>query len=338
MNLAKIRDNLLLWPLFIPLIFTEFSFQPWHFGKTILLVILIDVLLILTVFDCFHQKQIEIKFNNLDKWLAVFFALCIGLSFFAFDVTRAFFGTITRANGILIVFHFYLYYVLLRNLFQSNAWQKVFRITASVGFLSILIAWLGLKLTFFYSIVPSSYTRLSGLMGNPIVLASYLCVLIIILSLAIFEDKNKKWQIFYYITFILSIITIFASGTRGAVLAFFVGLFFLLGGFIFFLQQNKKVKLFSALILALALSFILYLYLPMGLQARSLLPANIAQVFNLSTSSLGAETRLMAWGVAFKGFLDRPIIGWGASNFQFAFDKFYFCYFLIDALRERINF
>jgi O-antigen ligase len=36
-----------------------------------------------------------------------------------------------------------------------------------------------------------------------------------------------------------------------------------------------------------------------------------------------AQTRFWTWGSAWKGFLDRPIFGWGPENFTRVFDKYF---------------
>jgi len=338
MNLAKIKNYLLLLPIVLPLIFTPFTFQPWHFGKTILFVILVDIIILLVGIDFLKRKKIELRtFDKLDTLITVLFIIFLLSSIFAFDSERAFFSTLVRMNGLLILFHFYLYYLLLRQFFVFADWIKVFRITAVVGFLSIIIAWLGPVISWFAGAVVGGYGRLNGLFGNPIFLASYLWVFIIIIFLAIIKDKiSQKWRYFYYFNILASILTIFATGTRGAVLAFFVALLFLFIAYIFFVSNSRKTKIYGLAILLVIFGLIGYLYSPWIYELRSQLPQNIAQVFNLSLDSLGTTTRLMAWDIAWQGFLDRPILGWGISNFQYTFDKFYNPDFLSYGLSETV--
>ncbi|MBU1203316.1 O-antigen ligase family protein [Patescibacteria group bacterium] len=337
MNLEKIRNYLLLIPAILPLVFTSFTFQPWHFGKTILFVILVDIIVVLVVIDFLRRKELEIRsFDRLDISISILFGIFLLSSIFAFDVERAFFGTMVRANGFIILIHFYIYYLLLRQFFVIQDWIRIFRIIAVVGFLSIIIAWLGPMIPLFEGIVVGGYSRLNGIFGNSIFLASYLWSFILLICLAIFKDKySKNWQYFYYLNLIFSVPTIFASGSRGAVLAFFVALLFLFIGCIL-LFKNKKIKTVGIAALLIMVSIVAYLYSPWGSTVRQHLPATIAQIFNLSVDSLGANTRLMAWDIAWQGFLNRPIMGWGLSNFQHTFDKFYNPDFLDYGLGETV--
>jgi hypothetical protein len=48
-----------------------------------------------------------------------------------------------------------------------------------------------------------------------------------------------------------------------------------------------------------------------------------SRLLQISASDSTAQTRFWVWGEAWKGFLERPILGWGPENFSPVFDKFF---------------
>lgn len=45
------------------------------------------------------------------------------------------------------------------------------------------------------------------------------------------------------------------------------------------------------------------------------------RLLQLSLSDATAQTRLWVWGEAWKGFLERPVLGWGPENFTTVYDQ-----------------
>ena len=48
-----------------------------------------------------------------------------------------------------------------------------------------------------------------------------------------------------------------------------------------------------------------------------------ARLLQISASDATAQTRFWVWNEAWKGFLERPLLGWGPENFTPVFDKFF---------------
>lgn len=320
MTLIKLRKILLFLPILLPLIFTPWTYQPWIFGKTILVFMAIDLAMVFYVIDIYrHQKRVDLSYNKIDLIIVSLFLMAFLSAIFAFDSGRAVFGTMPRMLGLVTYVHLFFYYFLLRNTFKHFDWHKVWLGTMLVGLLSIVVAWVGPSLKIFDLIIPGGYERLNGVIGNPIFFASYLWVLIVLMALAIFVDnKHSK---FYWATIILAVVTIFGTGTRGAVLALVAAILFFFFILSIFGQSRKKIKIAVWSVFILLLAFGALLYIKPALLDRA--PYAIKQSFNISRSSLGTETRLMAWDIAWQGFLQKPILGWGLSNFNLVMDKNY---------------
>ena len=54
-----------------------------------------------------------------------------------------------------------------------------------------------------------------------------------------------------------------------------------------------------------------------------------ARLLLIDPSDAAAQTRFWAWGSAWRGFLERPILGWGPENFSTVFDKHFDARFFV---------
>src|SRR3989338_8935724 len=46
-----------------------------------------------------------------------------------------------------------------------------------------------------------------------------------------------------------------------------------------------------------------------------------SRIFDISFNTLNFQSRMVMWQIAFDGFKERPILGWGPENFTQVFDK-----------------
>jgi len=93
----------------------------------------------------------------------------------------------------------------------------------------------------------------------------------------------------------------------------------------FFLAAKKKVKIYSVLaVVVLMLSFFGFRAAYQNSESlRDVTPQAIGRYVSISFFEGTAKTRLMAWEIALKGFMDKPLFGWGAENFEHVFDEHY---------------
>jgi len=77
-NLEKIIKIGIYLAFILPLVFTSRTMQPWHFGKTVLFQILVEILLVLALMYFSFNKERKIVRLNLLDWLVLLF---LGLQF-----------------------------------------------------------------------------------------------------------------------------------------------------------------------------------------------------------------------------------------------------------------
>jgi O-antigen ligase len=143
----------------------------------------------------------------------------------------------------------------------------------------------------------ASSMRNSGITGNVMNYAHNLALIQIIFTGMIIYRKeiNKYINLnFLYLVWLINLLALIMSYTRGAILAFLIGLPF------YFLKKNKKK------FVALASSLILITTLGVGFNLFS----------NLILRHDSDAQRVSQWKAAYAGFKERPIFGLGYLNFD----------------------
>jgi len=326
----------------LPLVFTSRTMQPWHFGKTVLFQILVEILLVLAlIYFSFNKDPKIVRLNWLD-WLVLLF---LGLQFisaiFGVNFIRSFWGNQTRAQGVFTYWHFGVFYLLLRQFFTvKKDWQNLGIWILIISFISSLLAWFGKYFPFLDGVIVPG-PRLTGLIGNPLFLASYL-IIPAFLGIALFffltKDDKRRWLALAI--GLVNLIVLLFTYIRGAFIGLALGIFV---GWIAYLILGKSGRAKKAVLI----SGLLFLVFLSGAYVLNLKNKNfnkylsnnapiISNILNIKPTARTASTRLMAWEIALKSWQDKPIFGWGVENFQDAFDKNYNPEFLKYSLGETV--
>lgn len=323
----------------LPLVFTSRTMYPWHFGKTILFQILVEILIVLALiyFSLNKEKRI-IKLNILDWAIFIFIGCQTLAAIFGINFSHSFWGNQQRAQGVFTWLHFGAFYFLIRQFIITKLdWRNLGIWIIIIAFLSSLLAWFGKYISFFDTIISKGYT-LSGLIGNPIFFASYL-IIPVFLSLAwsilIIKD-NKKLGWLLAGASLLGLITLLFSQVRGAFIGVIAGVFIAWLLYWLFGAPGKIKKIviiigFSLILLVISL----YIFNQKSDYLKLNQPA-LARLLNITTGEQTAKTRLMAWRAALEAWQDKPILGWGPENFQTAFDHHYNPEFLKFGFNETV--
>lgn len=110
----------------------------------------------------------------------------------------------------------------------------------------------------------------------------------------------------------------FLAGTRGAFVGLAVAIFAFL--FIFGLEYPKLRRYVITGTAALAIVLGTLIYYSHTSFVKSL-PGG--RMFDLGVSDQTFQTRLWTWNSAWKGFVEKPLLGWGPENFSAVFDKYF---------------
>jgi hypothetical protein len=264
---------------------------------------------------------------------AIFELACI----FSYDFHAAFWSNYERGEGGFQMLHYYLFFLLLVLIFTTEKdWKNLFRFSLVAAGLSILYGLAGN-----YSVAgfigpyaggaaPTGWWhklidgRFDGTLGNPAYMDPYLIFSMFYaayLWIASVREKTitklKAWG--YGVLIAIFFIFFLLGQTRGTFIGLTLGIFAAALYFIF--SSKGKARKWGAVILGVLVVLGLGLYAVRNNPALQKFPE--IRLLQISTADQSAQTRIWVWGEAWKGFLERPVLGWGPENFTPVYDKFF---------------
>lgn len=289
----------LLSPL---IILTNFPY-PYSLPRWVFITLLCCIWSITLLIDG-ARKKIDLHLSILD-WALIAFVLIVGLTTItSTNSTQSLWGSLERSfafslwPSLLVAFfglkvalqkpnnRFFLLRFFTLTIFVASLW----------GMLQKFVP--GFSQTF-------SGSRIGGTLGNAIFFGSYLTLSTGILALKLTEEKKySAWWLFTCTTSVLAVITVLLTQTRGPLLGLCVGIFFALTAYLYKVADRKRMILLGAAAIILA----------------AVIAGVIAYKKNLITQTT-ITTRILNWNIAWNGFKDKPLFGWGPENYNRAADK-----------------
>ncbi len=264
---------------------------------------------------------------------AIFELACV----FSYDFHAAFWSNYERGEGGFQMLHYYLFFLLLVLILTTEKdWKNIFRFS-----LVSAVVMIGYGILGDYSVagfigpysggtVPAGFWakliqgRFEGSLGNPAYVDPYLIFSMFFAAYLWLSSKMegaltalKSWG--YGILIAIFFIFFILGQTRGAFLGLAAGAFVLVLYLVF--SSKGKVRKWGAIALGALVLLGLGLYAIRNNPAVQNLPEG--RLLQISVTDTTAQTRFWVWGEAWKGFLEKPILGWGPENFTPVFDKFF---------------
>ncbi len=299
--------------LFTPLVISRSSFFPFVTPKTIYFRVLAEIIFAAFLILAIYFPQYRPKFNVLSVSIFIFVGVIILTSFLGINFERSFWSTYERMTGIFTFFHLLAFFVILSSVFKKREdWDKILSVSIIVGVLLCLYV-----LTAGGREISS---RGGGTIGNTSFMAAYLLFDIFFALILFFGKKTSGWRTFSGLSLFLLISVLLTSTARGAIISFLGGMVLFLLGYLVLSEkkQLKKTGIFLLLFLVF-LGVILLIYQPSFVRNT------------IKTTLREMKSRFVVWEKAWKGFLERPIFGWGPENFNVVFTKFFnSCIFLSE--------
>lgn len=285
-----------------------------------------------------HWKSYRPNFKNPVIIAALVYLGILSLSaVLGANFSASFWSTFERMGGVLMFFHLTGFMIAAACVLEARDWRNMF--FASI----ILAAAVGLRALF----DQSAAARGGGFLGNDSFLGTYLLFNIFIALYLFWSEKNsgggraakiagitfaalafclllqgtRLWAGIIAGGFALPevglIKDIFNSGARAAKISFLGGL--ILAG-IFYLATSRgrifriagRFSMAAGIVAAIALLFF-------AASSGNMIYERMAKEFGEGT----VRGRLVVWEIGWRGFLERPILGWGPENFGLVFARHY---------------
>lgn len=302
--------------LLLPLVFIPLVIFPFVFSKLIFFQVLIGLTFPAYAALAWMEPAYRPRWKPLYIAIFVYF-LAIGASVvFAVDPLRAWWGNQERMNGLFTVLHFFVWMTMSISVLRTwDQWKKL------LGYQVILSVIMGcvslLQIPFPKLLLFPAGPRVGGLLDNPIYMAGYQIFSFFLIALLWMKTSSKQVRILLGLAAIVDMGAFLAAQSRGALLGLAVGIA-AFGGMWVLLGKSKKAKV--AAIGLVMLFFGSYGILYAARDTDFVKSSALERLTNLQATT---ETRFIAWKIAWRGFLERPLTGWGYDNFHILFNKYY---------------
>ena len=294
--------------LFTPLLISGKFFFPYVGFKSLYFMALVEIMFASYLFLIFSFPKYRPKSNILFLSLILFIAVAVLSSVFGADFSNSFWSKYERMTGLLMLFHLLTFFIVISSVFRKKQdWYKIFSVSIFVAILIGLISLLA-KIG-----PPDANISMRGgaTIGNSSFLATYLLFNVFLAFYLSLKTKNnfKNYSIIAS-SFLVSALLL--STGRAAIVSFFggIGLLFIL--YLSFVSSKRSLNILGKLILGISLmSVIVCIFLLFQ-------PESIVQ--QKFTEKAGVD-RVIVWNMAWKGFLEKPLFGWGPENFNLVFTE-----------------
>ena len=282
-----------------------FTVCPYVFSKTLLLQATIALTVPAFLLLVWRQPALRPRRSWLSIALGAYF-IALSLScVFAFHRHRAFWGSQSRMLGLFSLAHFFVWYVMATSLLRTwSDWRRLLHWQVALGFFVALAA--------LYDLRDPNISRIAGVLGNPIYCATYQVFIIGILALLWIRSVRLALRTLYAVGAIVSLITLLLTGSRGALLGFVSGLALVA---LVWTISDRRWRYLIAMVGGLLLACAGYALIKW--KGASWLPHPALQ--RLFATNVD-EMRPRIWSMAFAGFRDHPLLGWGLGNFEVVVD------------------
>ncbi|KKW44135.1 MAG: hypothetical protein UY94_C0032G0009, partial [Parcubacteria group bacterium GW2011_GWA2_56_21] len=243
---------------------------------------------------------------------------------------KSFWSNYERMDGWVTQAHLFAYFLVTVSVLNTEKlWRSFWQVSLVV---SAFVGLYGLLQMFGIASVNagfSSASRIDATFGNPIYLAAYMLFNVFLAAFL----WRRAWKdapaghrtlptLLYGGVIVLDTLVLFLTGTRGTMLGIMGGglLCALLLGV--FARESPHVRKISVGVIVGFFVLAGGFYLVKD-QAWIQNVGFLSRLATISLSDSTTKARLLNAGMAFEGFKERPLFGWGQENYAIGFDKYY---------------
>lgn len=314
-----VLTGIFLVPL-IPFVIANPFFFPFITGKNFAFRIIVEIIFTAWLLLAFRDPAYRPKWSALPIVLLAFLGSAGVSAFLAENPVKAFWSNFERMEGWVALLHSTAYFfVVYLSLNAEKLWDRFWN-TSIVA--SAVMGVYGLMQLGGVFQINQGGVRVDGTFGNATYLAVYMLFHVFLTVLYMVRNWNQGFwhRAAYSIALVLQLVMVFFTATRGTI-GGVVGGFLVLGVLMLFFNKGndalKKWGIGAAIAILVAIGgFIAIKDTPFVQQDPVL-----SRLASISLEE--GKTRFTIWGMAFEGFKERPILGWGQEGFNYVFNQNY---------------
>ncbi len=300
---------------FLVLYVSNSLFFPFITGKGFAFRILVEIALAAYAVLALAEPKYRPKFS----WTFVLYGAFVVWLFIADALAvspfKAFWSNFERMDGWVTLVHVFAFFVIAGAVLSADQlWRKWWLTFLSA---SLLISLYGLMQLSGAFQIHQGGVRLDATLGNAAYLGGYLLFAIAVALWQAMESKGWLRYALYALAAFHAII-LFFTATRGAILGA-VGAVIL--GSILWIIESGKTGRRSAAVALIAIVVIIGGFFMLRHSSFVQNEPTLARFASISLAD--GQTRFTIWNMAWQGFLERPMTGWGQEGFNYIFNTYY---------------
>jgi len=304
---------------FIPLLVSSAFFFPFITTKVFAWRIIVEIIfaawLILALLDVNYRPK-----KSLILYAVLAFLVVVGIAdLFGVAPIRSFWSNFERMEGYISLLHLGAFFLVASSIFKDVDWKRWWNTTLIASFIMVLYSLLqiaGLKT------INQGGVRVDGTLGNATYLAVYMLFHFFIATLFLWrERKNMALAWVYGLLALSHLWIIYFTATRGAILGLLGGL-----ALVAFLNiRNKEDRLVRKSSIAVLIGLVILVGGFFAIKDAEFVTQNpvLSRFSSLSFEEIKTQGRYFVWPMAFEGWKERPLLGWGQENFRYIFQGGY---------------
>jgi O-antigen ligase/tetratricopeptide (TPR) repeat protein len=287
---------------------------PFITEKTLYFRLLVDILLIVWAIVAFQNPEYLPRKTPLNIALLVLGIITLLTAIFGHDFQSSFWSGLERMEGFVGLFYALTFFLVLSNsLKKTEQWHILFLTSCGVACVCV-----GVGIFKEFEIVKNG-ERLFSSLGNPTYLGLYLILHLFLVGFVLVNASTKIRNLCFLMIPIL-LIGVILTQSRSAFLGLLMGGFVIIIFTVFSKNVTPKIRWgFGGLLVALGLIITLLLNAKNSeFVEKSVFLSRVVKVASSKTTGI---SRLNNWKIAYEGFKEKPILGWGQENYQYVFAK-----------------
>ncbi|GEM_PF-5838990 len=298
------------------------TLYPFIFTKAVIFQICSEIIVVCWLILCVCTPRYRLDIRN--PIIITLFCFLIALllsTLFSINPAKSFFSGQERMTGFITWAHYILwFFVLSATIKDRRIWRGFLFVTLAVSvYVSVYMVLEN------YEIVVRLGSLVSTI-GNRIFTGGYLLIHVFLSLFLLFTERRRVWQCVAFCFFSINVFGIILAGSRGPTLGFLGGLIFLWVSSVFLLKGRKetlrKIPMFLCVVFCIG-GLLGLLYSPFGRTLTdSIASFKGSAVHKILYHPFDAPDRLRLWEMAFQGWQERPLFGWGLENYIVISNKY----------------
>jgi O-antigen ligase/tetratricopeptide (TPR) repeat protein len=300
---------------FLTLYVENSYFFPFITGKNFWFRIIVDVVFAAWIILALYEVKYRPKISGIVWSFGILLIIMFFANWFGFNRNASFWSNFERMDGYVSLVHTFLYMLVLGSVLQTKQhWQRLLNTSL---FVASAVAFYGLAQ---YGGFVEGGSRIDSRLGNAAYMAVYMLFHIFVAFWLFVETRNTLHKALYGSLAAIFTFVLIETGTRGTAVGLAVGVMVMsayIGLFGAQFKQYRKYAIGGFLLLLLAIGAFIAGRDTALVQNNE----NLSRIANISLDDL--RIRGIIWGMAWEGVKERPLLGYGQSNFNYVFNENY---------------